>query len=94
MAAAEAEASQSLPSLDEMRARLAVLDRKKAALAEEITRLRGAKEVSSSQLASLTQQLSALKQAMATLTADHTAQVPRVKCVCSGARRGAGALGT
>jgi hypothetical protein len=87
VAAAEAEASQSLPSLDEMRARLAVLDRKKAALAEEITRLRGAKEVSSSQLASLTQQLSALKQAMATLTADHTAQVPRVKCVDWATRR-------
>ena len=79
VAAAESSTSAALPSLDEMRARLAVLERRKVALAEEISRLRGAKELSSGALAALTQQMAALKQASSTLSADHTTQLPRVK---------------
>ena len=78
---AEAAANEALPSLDDMRARLALLDRRKAALSEELARLRHARELSAQQLASLTQHMTALKQATANLTASHTAQVPRVKCV-------------
>ena len=78
---AEATANEALPSLDEMRARLAVLDRRKASLGEELARLKHAKEVSAQQLSSLTQQMTALKQAAANLTANHAAQVPRVRCV-------------
>jgi len=85
---AEAAASEALPSLDDMRARVAVLDRRKAVLSEELARLRHARELSVQQLASLTQHMTALKQATANLTASHTAQVPRVKCVDGPGRRG------
>ena len=81
VSAAEAAASASLPSLEEMRMRMAALERRKQAMGEEIARLRGAKEVSAGTLAALTQQMAALKQAAAALSADHTAQLPRVKCV-------------
>ena len=63
----------------DLRARLTSLEARKQQLLEEIMRLRQAKDSSSAALQSLTQQMAALRTATATLMADHSATVPRVR---------------
>lgn len=75
----EAEATSTVPSIDELRSKIAQIESRKSALAAEVARLRQQKDTSSTALQALTQQMASLKQASATLLANHTSQVPRVK---------------
>jgi len=75
----ETQAAAAAPSIDELRAKLAQIESRRTALAAEVARLRQQKDTSSAALQALTQQMASLKQASATLVADHTSQVPRVK---------------
>ena len=75
----EAQSAGAAPSIDELRAKIAQLLTRRSALDAEVARMRQQKDVSSAALQALTQQMASLKQASATLLADHSSQVPRVK---------------
>ena len=75
----EAHASTVAPSIDELRAKIAQIESRRSSLAAEVARLRQQKDSSSTALQALTQQMASLKQASATLLADHSSTMPRVK---------------
>jgi hypothetical protein len=78
---AESTAATVVPSIDDVRLQVTQLESRRAALQAEVSRMRQQKDTSSAALQALTQQMASLKQASATLLADHSSQVPRVKCV-------------
>lgn len=70
---------EALPAIEEVRARVEALESRQQALLESLTKLKSQKDISSANLLSFTQQLSALKQATNALVAGHSETVPRVK---------------